>query len=145
MFWLICVTLPIAVAETCLLYTLMKPSPATRDGRRLDLTADVQRTLHSGLMRFTFSMQLVMELCTGSKTAGCIFSFAFGVAAGIMIERNTDLKGLSDILMNVFMGISMGVFLIGHLPLTLTLLLIAPVLVSSGFTLAHTVRVANGK
>ncbi|MFB5189891.1 hypothetical protein [Alicyclobacillus fastidiosus] len=144
MLWLFCATLPIAVAETCLLYTLMKPKHATRSSGQL-LTADVERTLYSGLMRFTFSIQLVMELCTGSKTAGCIFSFAFGVAAGILIERNTDLKGLSDILMNVFMGISMGVFLIGHLPLTLTLLLIAPVLVSSGFTLAHTVRVANGK
>ncbi|EPZ43321.1 hypothetical protein [Alicyclobacillus acidoterrestris] len=139
MLWLLCITLPIALSETCLLYGLLK-RPASRRASAAPIPDELRRLLHSGLLRFTFSIQLVMELCTGSKTAGCIMSFVFGIAAGLMIDEHRSLKGMSDTLMNVFMGISMGIFLIGHIPIALTLLLISPVFLSSGFTLLHTIR-----
>lgn len=125
--------LPIAVIDTLLLYMLMAHRHTYRS-----LFAERQRTLISALMRFTFASQLVMELLTGSKLIGCIFSFVCGFSAGLLTEEKPNLSVLADILMNVFMGISMGIFLIGNMPLPLTILLISPVLLASFFTLLHT-------
>lgn len=125
--------LPIAIIDTLLLYMLI-----TRRHSYRGIFAERQRTLTSSLMRFTFASQLVMELLTGSKLIGCIFSFMCGLSAGLLTEERPNLSVLADIFMNVFMGISMGIFLIGNMPLSLTILLISPVLLASCFTFLHT-------
>jgi hypothetical protein len=126
------ITMPIALIEITLLFHLLE-----RRGNLKGHPADRNKTLNATLMRFAFSAQLITELLTGSKMAGCIFSFILGIGAGYLAVDAANLSDLSDILMNVFMGISMGIFLIGHLSLSLTLLLIAPVLLSSGLAYLH--------
>lgn len=92
-------------------------------------------------MRLTFASQLIIELLTGSKAIGGFSSFGLGLLAGFLAMRSVNLVSLSELLMNVFMGISMGIFLIGHLPTMITFLLITPVFLSSGMTFIHTVLV----
>ncbi|WAH38697.1 hypothetical protein [Alicyclobacillus dauci] len=130
---LLFLTLPIALIDTILLYQLM----SRREINRAD-SATRQQMLNSSLMRFSFAVQLVIELTTGNKTVGCITSFIFGILAGLLTTADVNLNVMAEILMNVFMGISMGVFLIGHLSLLLTVLLIAPILLSSTLTFLHT-------
>lgn len=125
-------TLPIAILDTVLLYRLMAHRQSYRDNM-----SGRQQTFTSSLMRCTFASQLVIELLTGSKLIGFIFSFTFGLTAGLLTEERPDLSVLADIFMNVFMGISMGIFLIGNMPLKLTILLIIPVFLASSLTFIH--------
>lgn len=130
---LMLLTLPIAVIDTMLLYRFMAQHGLYRDN-----TGERLRMMGVSLMRFTFAAQLVVEMLTGNKTLGGIFSVGFGMAAGLLSSDGINLGVISDILMNVFMGVSMGIFLIGHMPTQLTLLLLVPVLLSSGLTFLHT-------
>lgn len=130
--------LPIAIIDTVLLLKLMKPEVSSRSN-----PAELQRHINSSLIRFTFAVQLVTEVCTGSKVAGGIFSFLLSMAAGILSARDLSPNIISELLMNVFMGISMGIMLIGHLPLFIAILLITPALLSSGLAFLHTTQFAH--
>jgi len=127
LLWL---TIPIALIETIVLYQTM-----VWRNRETRFLPEIN---HTSLMRLTFASQLIIELLTGSKTVGGFASFGLGILAGFLSMQSINLATLSELLMNVFMGISMGIFLIGHLPFAIALLLITPVLLSSSMTLLHT-------
>lgn len=122
-------TLPIAILEIWLLYRLMEAR--SKPASALDLPESLTNT---ALTRLTFATQLLVELLEHNKTIGGIASFIVGISAGLLALRQLHLGAFSELTMNVFMGISMGIFLIGSLPYHIALLLTAPVLVSSVLT-----------
>lgn len=121
--------LPIALLEIWLLYRIM--ASRTVSAPALNLPESVTNT---ALTRLTFATQLLVELLLHNKTIGGIASFMVGISAGLLASRTLHLGAFSELTMNVFMGISMGIFLIGTLPKHIAMLLITPVLVSSIMT-----------
>jgi len=129
---LIAMVVPIALIETWLIWK--------RIGASADADAVVSRDIaNSVLMRLTFATQLIVELLIHNKTVGGIAACVAGVSAGLLTMRSAHLEAFSELAMNVFMGVSMGIFLVGSLPRHITILLITPVLGSSVFTWLHVV------
>lgn len=135
---LIYLTFPIVVLETWLLYRFMVWRASMHPHARSFISMT-----NTSLMRLTFASQLVVELLTHNKVVGGMASFVIGIVAGFLALPEVHLGAISELIMNVFMGISMGIFLIGYLPLQITLVLICPVLLSSCMTAIHLASVTR--
>ncbi|ACV58969.1 hypothetical protein [Alicyclobacillus acidocaldarius] len=92
------------------------------------------------LMRLTFAVQLAVELACRSKALGGTSAAAVGCLAGVIALRPRSLLEMSELMMEVFMGISMGIFLIGNIPAHIAWLLLLPIAVSSGMAFVGGLR-----
>ncbi|MDI9259296.1 hypothetical protein [Alicyclobacillus sendaiensis] len=94
------------------------------------------------LMRLTFAVQLAVEMACRSKAMGGCAAAAMGCLAGVVALRPRSLLEMSELMMEVFMGISMGIFLIGNMPAHIAWLLLSPIAVSSGMAFVGGLRSA---
>lgn len=83
-------------------------------------------------MRLTFAVQLGVEMACRSKAAGGIAAAVVGCVAGVIALKPRSLLETSELMMEVFMGISMGIFLIGNIPAHIAWVLLLPIAASSG-------------
>ncbi|MCL6548602.1 MAG: hypothetical protein K6T30_06800 [Alicyclobacillus sp.] len=95
------------------------------------------------LMRLTFAVQLAVELACRSKAMGGTAATAVGCLAGLIGLRPRSFLEMSELMMEVFMGISMGIFLIGNMPAHIAWLLLLPIAVSSGLAFVGGLRATS--
>ncbi|AEJ43976.1 hypothetical protein [Alicyclobacillus acidocaldarius] len=95
------------------------------------------------LMRLTFAVQLAVELACRSKAMGGTAATAVGCLAGLIALRPRSFLEMSELMMEVFMGISMGIFLIGNMPAHIAWLLLLPIAVSSALAFVGGLRATS--
>lgn len=94
------------------------------------------------LMRLTFAVELAVELACHSKGIGGVAAVVVGCLAGVIALEPRSLLEMSELMMEVFMGISMGIFLIGNMPAHIAWLLLLPIAASSAMAFAGGLRAA---